>query len=132
MNPGFSATSTKSVQQARRNLTKLIKSVDNLPKNVLEVEARRIKREEISMVPYRSGKLERSVYCRVSRDKRNPGIVTGASARSKKGYNYAGIQHEVEEFHHDKGSHHYISVPLEKGIARIDKKIRRMIESAFK
>lgn len=119
-----SATNTKSVQDARRRLTKFIKKVQVVPSEVLEEEAQTIYAEAIAETPYRSGKLEKSVYVRVSKDKRRPGLVAGASARSK-GVNYAGIQHENTEFRHPiKGKAKYISDPFNRGTERIKKKMR--------
>lgn len=129
MTKGFSATTSKSVQNARKNLTKFLKTIDTVPLDVLNEEASRIYVDEIAHTPYRSGKLENSVYCRVSKDKRSPGIVTGASARSPGGYNYAGIQHENVTFIHPvKGTAHYIRDPFNRGVKRIKHKIARRLK----
>ena len=129
MTKGFTATTTKSVQSARKNLTKFLKTIDTVPLDILNEEAPRIYVDEIAHTPYRSGKLERSVYCRVSKDKRRPGIVTGASARSSNGYNYAGIQHENVTFKHPvKGTAYYIRDPFNRGVRRIKRKIARRLK----
>lgn len=125
---GASATSQKSVQDARKNLTKFLKSLDEIPVEELEKSAQRIKAEAIAKVPYDTGKLERSIYVRVSKDKRRPGIVAGASARSANGYNYAGIQHENTEYHHDKGQAHFISEPFNAEVKRLKQRIRRRLK----
>jgi ParB-like chromosome segregation protein Spo0J len=125
---GASATSRKSVQDARKNLTNFLKQLDTVPKEELEASAQRIKTEAIAKVPYRTGKLERSIYVRVSKDKKRPGIVAGASARSKGGYNYAGIQHENENYYHAKGQAHFISEPFNAEVARLKRRIRRRLK----
>lgn len=125
---GASATSQKSVQDARKNLTRFLKKLDTIPKQELEKSAQRIKAEAIAKVPYKKGKLERAIYCRVSKDKRRPGIVAGASARSKSGYNYAGIQHENENYQHTKGQAHFISEPFNAEVKRLKQRIRRRLK----
>lgn len=129
MTKGFTATTSKSVQRARKNLTKFLKTIDTVPLDVLNEEAPRIYADEIAHTPYQSGKLENSVYCRVSKDKRRPGIVTGASARSSNGYNYAGIQHENVTFKHPvKGTAYYIRDPFNRGVRRIKRKTARRLK----
>lgn len=128
MSKGASATSTKSVQSARKRLTQFLKQLDTVPVEELEKSAQRIKAEAIAKVPYETGKLERSIYVRVSRDKRRPGIVAGASARSPSGYNYAGIQHENENYLHRKGQAHFISEPFNAEVNRLKRRIRRRLK----
>lgn len=128
MSKGASATSQKSVQDARKNLTKFLKSLDEIPVEELEKSAQRIKAEAVAKVPYDTGRLEKSIYVRVSRDKRRPGIVAGASARSPSGYNYAGIQHENENYYHDKGQAHFISEPFNAEVRRLKQRIRRRLK----
>jgi hypothetical protein len=124
---GFSATSTSSVQNARKELTSFIKTLETVPNQVLSEEASLIYADAIAEVPYKTGKLERAIYVRVSRDKRRPGIMAGASAKSR-GYDYAGIQHENESFKHPiKGKAHFISEPFEKSLKRIEAKLNAKI-----
>lgn len=125
---GASATSRKSVQDARKRLTTFLKQLDTVPTEELEKSAQRIKADAIARAPYRTGKLERSIYVRVSKDKRRPGIVAGASARSSGGYNYAGIQHENENYHHTKGQAHFISEPFNAEVKRLKQRIRRRLK----
>ena len=128
-NKGNSATSQKSVQRAITNLTKFVKALDTVPLEELEVSAQTIKAEAIAQTPYETGKLEKSVYVLVSRDKKRPGLRAGASALSSKGYNYAGIQHENENFEHPiKGKAHYISDPFKKEVANLKRRIRRRLK----
>lgn len=123
-----SATSLKSVQDAKKRLTKFIRTLDTVPIEILEQEAVRIRSEAKAETPYRTGKLEKSVYVRVSRDKRRPGLVVGASARSK-GYNYAGIQHENTQFRHPiKGKAHYLKDPFERGTRRIIRRLKQEVK----
>ena len=125
---GASATSQKSVQDARKKLTDFIKKLDTVPIEELEKSAQRIKTDAIAKVPYKTGKLERSIYVRVAKDKKRPGIVAGASARSKDGYNYAGIQHENENYSHTKGQAHFISEPFNAEVKRLKRRIRRRLK----
>lgn len=123
-----SATSTKSVQAARKNLTKFLKTLDTVPVEELEKSAQKIKAEAIAQTPYETGKLEDSVYVRVSRDKKRPGLVAGASARDN-GYNYAGIQHEETSYEHPiKGKAHYISDPFKNEVANLKRRLRRRLK----
>lgn len=128
MSRGASATSQKSVQDARQKLTKFLKKLDTVPTEELEKSAQRIKTDAIAKVPYRTGKLERSIYCRVAKDKRRPGLVAGASARSSGGYNYAGIQHENVYYQHTKGQAHFISEPFNAEVKRLKQRIRRRLK----
>ena len=128
MSKGASATSQASVQNARKNLTKFIKTLDTVPTEELERSTQTIKANAIAKVPYNTGKLEHSIYVRVAKDKRRPGIVAGASARSSKGDNYAGIQHENESYHHDKGQAHFISEPFDEEVEKLKKRIRRRLK----
>ena len=126
MSLGASATSQKSVQNAKKNLQKFLRKIDTVPTAILTEEADTLYSEIIAEIPYDTGALERSVKVSVAKDKKRPGLNASASARSKQGYNYAGIQHEVETFHHPKpgAKDHYISDPFKRAIARIEKRIR--------
>lgn len=123
-----SATVTKSVQKAKKNLTKFLKELDTVPVQELEKSAQIIKAEAIAQTPYRTGKLERAVYVRVSRNKRQPGLVAGASAKAN-GYDYAGIQHEATHFDHPiKGKAHYISDPFNEEVRKLKRRLRRKLK----
>lgn len=130
MNRGSSATSQESVQAAKKRLQRLLKSLDTMPTRILAEEAPILKSEIIAEVPYDTGKLESSVRVSVARDKRRPGLNASASARSKSGYNYAGIQHENEAFKHSKdgAKAHFISDPLNRCIDRIQEKMRQHLQ----
>lgn len=130
MSRGASATSQESVQNAKKRLQKFIKTLDTVPTQILNEEAPILRSEIISEVPYKTGKLESSVRVSVARDKRRPGLNASASAISKSGYNYAGIQHENDEFKHTKpgAKAHFISDPLNRCIDRIQEKMRRRLQ----
>lgn len=132
MNLGFSATSTDSVKNAKNNLTKWLKKLDEIPNEILQEEAANIETDAIIRAPLDTGKLESSVKVKVSQSKTNPGISISASAISSKGYNYAGIQHENTEFIHPiKGQAHYLSEPFNRGVNRIKRRWKTGARSAF-
>ena len=123
-----SATSVRSVQRAKQSLIKFLKELDTVPVQELEKAAQTIKAEAIAQTPYETGKLEKSVYVRVSRNKSQPGLVAGASARDR-GYDYAGIQHETTHYKHPiKGKAHYISDPFNKEVRNLKRRIRRKLQ----
>lgn len=122
---GASATSQASVKKAKQNLRDFLKQLDSVPQEELQRSAQVIYREAVARAPYKTGKLERSIYVRVSKDKRRGGLVAGASARSSDGYNYAGIQHENENFNHPiKGEAHFISGPFERETQRLIRRLK--------
>lgn len=124
------ATSLKSIKDAKKRLTKFLKTLETVPTDELERTAERIYSEAIAQTPYSTGELESSVYVRVSRSKTKPGLVAGASAREH-GYNYAAIQHENENYEHPiKGKAHYISDPFKKEVALMRRRIRRRLRGS--
>lgn len=126
MSKGSSATSQASVQDAKKKLQKFLRKIDTKPVAILNDEAKKLYSEIIAEVPYETGVLERSVKVSVAKDKKRPGLNASASTRSKQGYNYAGIQHEREDFHHDKqgAKDHFISDPFNRATERIIKRMR--------
>lgn len=127
MSRGASATSQLSVQAAKKRLQKFLRKIDTVPEKILKEEAQTLYSEIIAEVPYDTGALERSVRVSVARDKKRPGLNASASARSKRGYNYAGIQHEESSFHHTKlgAKDHYISDPFDRATDRIKEKMQK-------
>lgn len=122
---GSSATKQDSVQEAKKNLTRFLKDLDTIPTEEVAKSAIVIYNNAVAQAPYKTGKLERSIYARVAKDKRRPGIVIGASARSKTGYNYAGIQHENEAFKHPiKGKAHFLSDPFNAEVRQLKRRLR--------
>lgn len=125
---GSSATSQRSVQNAKRDLQKLLRRIDTVPTKVLEEEAQKLYGEILAEVPYDTGKLSQSVKVSVAKDKKRPGLNASASVRSKRGYNYAGIQHENEDFKHTKGKAYYIRDPFRRATKRIARKLRKELK----
>lgn len=129
MSKGGSATSQKSVQDAIKDLTRFIKKLDTVPTKELSESASVMKAEMIAQTPYKTGKLERSVYVMVSKSRYRPGLRAGASARSKSGYNYAGIQHENVDFEHPiKGNAFYIRDPFVAETAKLKERLREELK----
>lgn len=125
-----SVTSLKSIQDAKKRLTKFLKTLETVPTDELERTAERIYSEAVAQVPYSTGKLESSIYVRVSRSKTKPELVVGASAREH-GYDYAAIQHENENYEHPiKGKAHYISDPFKKEVDLMHRRIRRRLRGS--
>lgn len=130
MSRGGPATSRQSVQDAKKRMQKFLKSLDTIPTEILQEEVPVLTGEILAEIPYKTGKLESSVKVSVARDKRRPGINASASAISDKGYNYAGIQHENEDFQHSKpgAKAHFISDPLNKCVDRVTDKMRKRLK----
>lgn len=129
MSKGGSTTSQKSVQNAIKDLTRFVKKLDEVPIAELEKSASVMKAEMVAQAPYSTGRLERSIYTMVSKDKRRPGLRAGASARSPQGYNYAGIQHESAHFHHPiKGKAFYIRDPFVAEVQRLKDRLREELK----
>ena len=129
MSKGGSATSQQSVQNAIKDLTRFIKKLDTVPARELSESASVMKAEMIAQAPYKTGKLERSVYVEVSKSRDKPGLRAGASARSTSGYNYAGIQHENVDFEHPiKGKAFYIRDPFMAETAKLKERLREELK----
>lgn len=123
-----SATSLKSVQDAKKHLSSFLRKQQELPSEILAREAPRIEAEAKILTPLKEGKLESSVKCRVSKSKTRPGLNISASARHK-GYNYAGVQHENVSYNHPiKGRDHYLSIPFYEGVTRIKRELREGVK----
>lgn len=118
----------KSVDRAIRNLNKFLNSLESVPSEELDRTASQIKAKAIAQTPYRTGVLERSVYVDVVKDSTQQTIIAGASAKSERGYDYAGIQHENTTFNHPvKGKAHYISDPFKQEVYNMKRRIRRRL-----
>lgn len=129
MSKGASATSQRSVQNAIKDLTQLIRKLDTVPTEELSKSAKVIKAEAIAQAPYKEGKLEKSIYVTVSRNKQRPGLRAGASAHATSGYDYAGIQHENTGYNHPiKGKDHYISDPFKSEIENLKRRLRKELK----
>lgn len=80
----------------------------------LKIAAEWITADAQELVPLLTGKLQKSINVRVSRSNRYPGLMANASAKSK-GFDYALIQEENEEFSHEGVRQaHYLSEPFYK------------------
>ena len=129
MSKGASATSQKSVRNAIKGLEKFLKQLESVPLDELQKTATAIKAKAVAQAPYKTGKLEKSVYVIVSKDRRRPGLRAGASARSSSGYNYAGIQHENTDFNHPiKGKAYFIRDPFKQEVSNMKRRIRRRLK----
>lgn len=119
----------KSIDRAIRNLNKFLNSLESVPSEELDRTASQIKAKAIAQTPYRTGVLERSVYVDVVKDSTQQTIIAGASAKSERGYDYAGIQHENTIFNHPvKGKAHYISDPFKQEVYNMKRRIRRRLK----
>lgn len=79
----------------------------------LEVAAEWIQEDAKAIVPVDKGKLRDSIFARVSKSPRYPGLIVSASAKSNRGFDYALIQEENENFSHEEpGQAHYLSQPF--------------------
>lgn len=119
----------KSIDRAIRNLNKFLNSLESVPSEELDRTASQIKAKAIAQTPYHTGVLERSVYVDVVKDSTQQSIIAGASAKSERGYDYAGIQHENTTFNHPvKGKAHYISDPFKQEVYSMKRRIRRRLK----
>jgi hypothetical protein len=133
VNPGQSATVQQSVKRAKARLSRFLKAQQELPMEILQREAANIQTEAKAQTPVESGKLESHVRVKVTTSKTRPGLNISASARSKGGYNYAGIQHENTEFKHPiKGKDHFLSDPFNAGVERIKQAMSKEIKDSMR
>lgn len=123
-------SSLESVRRAIKRLENFSDSIGRVPKEEMEKTARAIRAKGVAQAPYKSGKLERSVYARVvERNKNNISIHAGANAHSPTGYNYADVQHEHPEFNHPiKGKAYYIRDPFVEETNNLKKRMRRKMQ----
>lgn len=123
-----SATTRESVKEAKKELTRFLKTLQTVPAEILTDEAPNLYKEILAETPYKTGKLEDSVRVKVSRDKKRPGINASASAKSIKGYDYSGIQHENDDYYHPiKGNAFYIANPFHRCVERIKRKMDKEV-----
>lgn len=112
----------KYVQQDLRNL---LREQHTLGLKLLPPIAEQIASEARAIVPVKSGVLRESINVRVSRSPRYPGIVATASAvNPKTGYDYATIQHENPDYHHEApGQYKFIEEPFNKAVEQLFKEL---------
>lgn len=117
--PRASRATIEGLKEASDKLIRFLKTLETAPTQIMLQEAPRIQAVAKVRTPIKSGKLRQSVTVRVSRDKRRPGMYAQASA-SHKGYGYAYVQHENEEFKHPRGGQaFYLQTAFEEGVNRI-------------
>ena len=79
----------------------------------LEMAAEWIENDAKAISPVDTGKLQDSISVHVSKSPRYPGIIASATAKSKRGFDYALIQEENEDFSHvEPEQAHYLSQPF--------------------
>lgn len=124
-----SVSDNGNLKKAKDKLTNMLKTLDEFEGAELEKVRANIHTKAIAQTPYKSGKLEASVYVRISRQKGRPGLVAGARANAPKtGYNYAVIQHENTTFNHPiKGKAHYLSDPFRQEVDNFIKRMKRRL-----
>ena len=121
----------ESVTSAKKQLNRFIRRVGTAQDEELDHLVATVYPEMVAKAPYREGTLESGIYCRRSNSRRNRGVVAGAVAMHK-GYNYAPIQHENEDFKHPiKGEAHFISEPLQKGVDTFIQRVQRRLDNEW-
>ena len=124
-----SAASTKSVIRARKNLDKFLRTLDTVPYEELEKSAKVIRTNAVAQTPYRTGKLERSVYSRVIKLGKDRFTLSAGANAFEKGYNYAAIQHEAKGFRHPvKGKAFYIRDPFNQEVRNLKRRLLRKLK----
>ncbi len=117
----FTATNLKSVRDAQSDLRRYLKKVRTVPLKILDDERKRLGKEARAEVPYKTGKLQKSIRCSVSKSKKGATLNLSASAR-RGDYNYSVIQHENTKFKHPiKGKAFYLRDPFRRSVYRIKK-----------
>lgn len=110
--PGLSGA--KSINDAKKGLRKVLRQVDSVTQQELETMRVNVETAAIAQVPVDTGRLQRSIRVRISRDKTRPGINVSAVAYDPEtGENYAPDQHENLRYRHTVGKAHFLSDPLE-------------------
>lgn len=117
-----------SISVQTKRLTKFLKTLETVPTEILQEEATRIQAEIKLQTPVLTGKLQRNGKCRVTHDKRRPGLVASSTA-IKHGYNYAIIQHENKKYKHPNGGKpFFIRDPFTKGVDRIIRRFKTEVK----
>ncbi len=128
-NRGSRASSTKSASRAVKRLSKWLSELETVPYDQIVKSAEKIKNSAQAQVPYKSGKLQESIDTNIYGDTGRISLVVEASALSKRGYDYAGIQHENPSYNHLPGrKYHYISDPFNAEIPNLQRRIRRRLK----
>ena len=125
--PRVSRVTVSGLSEARKHLTKFLRTVETVPTQILLEEAPRIEETAKIRTPEKTGKLKESVKVRVSRDKRRPGLYAQASAKNR-GYDYALIQHENRSYNHPNGGQaKFLESAFVEGVERIERRIEQEV-----
>ena len=117
----------QGLKQARDKLGRFAKGVDEQSFRIFLEEAPRIEAEAKLETPVESGDLRNSVTVSVSQIKRKVNLVASASSIHR-GYDYSNIQHENETFNHPNGGKaHFIRDPFNRGVERIERRLREEV-----
>ena len=126
--PRVSRVTVEGLAEASKQLTRFLKTLEEVPTQILLEEAPRIEQTAKLRTPIRTGKLKESVSVSVSRDKRRPGLYAQASARNH-GYDYAYIQHENDWYNHPNGGQaHFVESAFTEGVERIERRLREEVK----
>ena len=117
----------EGLKQARDKLGRFARGIDEKPLRILLEEAPRIEAEAKLETPVESGDLRRSVAVSVNQSGRKASLTASASSIHR-GYDYSNIQHENDNFNHPNGGKaHFIRDPFERGVSRIERRLREEI-----
>lgn len=118
----------KSFVNAQKRLRQYLKTLDAVPMHELERAAEQMYPKMVAQTPYKTGKLERSVYAKATGSGKKAMLVAGASATAGT-YDYAAIQHEETSYQHPvKGKAHYIRDPWNQEIRSMKRRIARKLK----
>lgn len=110
----------KGLEEAKQDLRTFLRTVETVPRELMETAAIKIEEEAKGLTPYKTGKLEKSVSVHVAVERWRFILLATARAYSKGGTDYAVIQHENLVFNHPiKGQAKYLEEPYRKGIANL-------------
>ena len=125
--PRVSRVTVEGLAEASKQLTRFLKTLEEVPTQILLEEAPRIEQTAKLRTPIRTGKLKESVRVSVSRDKRRPCLYAQASALNH-GYDYAYIQHENDWYNHPNGGQaHFVESAFTEGVERIERRLREEV-----
>ena len=111
------------LKQARDELGRFVKRVDQRSYQVVLEEAARIRAEARMQVPVASGVLRDSIQVPVKHTPSRVHMSAIASAVDN-GYDYAGKQHDDTSLNHPNGGKaHFLSDPFNEGVERIEQRL---------
>ena len=107
------AAGSSDTQAAVQRLRQFLMKQQTVPAQVMQQHAAELQTEIKAQTPYKTGKLENSVYVHVVKAGATRTTLTAGANATLKGYNYALIQHDNMQFQHPvKGKAHYVSDPM--------------------